>query len=109
MLPKMFIEQWLDIAQTSVLITIALALIYALRLLRIELRNAAQALRDVLSAQREFEERFERVWKRIDAIELRQGVTGNIEGLSKLKRLSDAIEQIMKNADSGDHGEPPQP
>jgi phage shock protein A len=56
-------------AQTIVLVIVAGALIYALQLLRVELRRATQSLREVLTNQKEFERRFERVWVRIDTIE----------------------------------------
>ena len=56
-------------AQTATLATVAAAMIYALNLLRRELRQAAVGLREVLRGQKEMEERLNRMEKRIDALE----------------------------------------
>ena len=90
------IEHWLDITQTAFLVTIALAVIYALKLLRTELRGVIQTLRELLSSQKEFERRIDRVWTRVEAIEFRQGVSGDGDAMSKLKRVADALNQALK-------------
>jgi len=82
-------------AQTAALLTVAAAVIYALILLRTELRQAREGLREVREAfrsQKDLEESIERIWKRIDEIETLQGMRIDFEELSRFKRLIDALE-----------------
>jgi hypothetical protein len=64
-------HEWMDAAQTVVLIVIALVLIYFVHLLRFELRRAATVLGDVIRGQQQLDQNVRRSWERIDAIEAR--------------------------------------
>lgn len=83
---------WLDTAQTSVLFVIAMVLIYSLYLLRIELRQASAGLREVFRGQKEMEDSIERLWKRIDEIEVAKGLRVDFDQVERIKRLLDALE-----------------
>jgi Tfp pilus assembly protein PilN len=61
-------------AQTAALLTVAVAVIYALVLLRSELRQAGAVLRQVMETQSQLQQNVRRVWERIDAVEARMGV-----------------------------------
>ena len=61
-------------AQTATLATVAAAMIYALNLLRKELRQAGAALHEVLRGQKEIEERLNEIEKRLDALEMAKPV-----------------------------------
>jgi predicted DsbA family dithiol-disulfide isomerase len=87
---------WIQAAQTAALLTVAVAIIYVLNLLRTELRRASNALRDVLRNQKEIEESVERIWKRIDEIETAHGLRVDFEELNRIKRLLDALEAAAK-------------
>jgi len=58
-------------AQTAALLTVAVAVIYALVLLRRELKQAASVLAEVISGQKQLDQNVRRSWERIDAIEAR--------------------------------------
>lgn len=58
-------------AQTAALLTVAVAVIYALVLLRNELRQAVTVLRGVQQTQNELNANVRRAWERIDAVEAR--------------------------------------
>jgi hypothetical protein len=66
------IENWLDLAQTACMLTVALALIYMLHLLRVEMRKAVSSLTLMLRGQSELDKNVRRAWERIDAIEARE-------------------------------------
>jgi predicted DsbA family dithiol-disulfide isomerase len=83
-------------AQTAALLTVAVAVIYVLNLLRTEIRRASDAMRGVLRNQKEIEESIERIWKRIDEIETAHGLRIDFEELSRIKRLLDALEAAGK-------------
>jgi predicted DsbA family dithiol-disulfide isomerase len=83
-------------AQTAALLTVAVALIYVLNLLRTEIRRASDAMRGVLRNQKEIEESIERIWKRIDEIETAHGLRIDFDELSRIKRLLDALEAAGK-------------
>jgi Tfp pilus assembly protein PilN len=62
-------------AQTAALLAVAVAVIYALVLLRRELRQAGAVLRQVMETQSQLQQNVRRVWERIDAVEARMSVT----------------------------------
>jgi predicted DsbA family dithiol-disulfide isomerase len=93
--------EWLDTAQTTVLLVLALAVIYALYLLRIELRQASAGLREVFRHQKEIEEAVERLWKRIDEIEVARGLRIDFDQIGRIKRLLDALEAAGGNKPGG--------
>jgi hypothetical protein len=66
------IENWLKLAQTACMLTVALALIYMLHLLRVEIRKAVSSLTLMLRGQSELDKNVRRAWERIDAIEARE-------------------------------------
>ena len=61
-------------AQTAALLTVAIAVIYGLVLLRRELRQAGAVLRGVVNTQNELNANVRRAWERIDAVEGRMSV-----------------------------------
>jgi hypothetical protein len=94
-------------AQTAALLTVAAAVIYALVLLRTELRQAREGLRQVREAfrsQKDIEDSVERIWKRIDEIETLQGMRIDFEELTRFKRLIDALEAAAASV----RNEPPE-
>jgi predicted DsbA family dithiol-disulfide isomerase len=91
--------EMIQAAQTAALLTVAAAMIYVLILLRIEIRRASLAMRDVLRNQKEIEESIERIWKRIDEIETAHGLRIDFDALNRIKRLLDALEAAGKPPD----------
>ena len=85
--------EFLDALQTAVLAVVALALIYALALLRKELKQAGSVLRQVLETQSQLQLNLRRLWERIDALETRQGVQGDVDTFIRMKRLLDVLDQ----------------
>ena len=83
-------------AQTAALLTVAVAVIYVLNLLRKELSRASHALREVFRNQKEIEDSIERIWKRVDEIETSHGLRIDFEELNRVKRLLDALEAAGK-------------
>jgi membrane-anchored glycerophosphoryl diester phosphodiesterase (GDPDase) len=67
----MAFHEWMDAAQTAMLIVIALVLIYFVHLLRNEIRRAASLLAQVIAGQQQLDQNVRRSWERIDAIEAR--------------------------------------
>jgi hypothetical protein len=63
---------WIETTQTAALLTVSGALIYALLLLRREIKNGIATLLELLRSQREMERRIERLWVRIDEMEQRE-------------------------------------
>lgn len=61
-------------AQTAALLTVAIAVIYGLVLLRREIRQAGAVLRGVVNTQNELNANVRRAWERIDAVEARMSV-----------------------------------
>ena len=61
-------------AQTAALLTVAVAVIYALVLLRSELKRAASVLAEVISGQQQLSQNVRRAWERVDAVEARMSV-----------------------------------
>lgn len=82
------------------MVTIAVALIYGLHLLRKEIVGAVRGLQQMMRSQNELNESFERLWKRIDEIELRQGVRNDVELLSRMRRFMDAAEKDQRDPPS---------
>jgi hypothetical protein len=80
------IENWLNLAQTACMLTVALALIYMLHLLRVEIRKAVSSLTLMLRGQSELDKNVRRAWERIDAIEARE------RGLTPAQR-DDSLER----------------
>ena len=89
-------DRLIDAVQTAMLITIAGVLIYSLHLVRKEIQKSVASLSGLFRNQKELEERIERIWKRIDDIEMRQGLRGDVEELARVKRLMDALEAAGK-------------
>jgi len=85
-----------DAAQTAALLTMTGIMLYAVNRLRVELKQASTALNQVLRGHRDVEERIDRLWRRIDEVELRQGLRGDSEQFNRLKRLMEAFEAAMK-------------
>lgn len=86
-------------AQTAALLTVAAAIIYALFMLRRELREMREGLsqvRDAFRSQKDIEDSVERIWKRIDEIETLQGMRIDFEELTRFKRLIDALEAAAR-------------
>ena len=71
-------------AQTAALLTVAVAVIYALVLLRSELKRAASVLSEVINGQKQLDQNVRRGWERIDAVEARMSVIE--ERLNRLER-----------------------
>jgi hypothetical protein len=86
-------EEFIDSIQTAAMIVGDLALIYAIYLLRQELKGATSLLRDVVKTQSQLHQNVRRVWERIDALETRQGIKGDVDTFIRMKRLLDAIEK----------------
>lgn len=80
--------------QTVVLVCLATALIFSLNLMRKEFRGAAKTLKKVVDAELDIRAGIERCWKRIDELEMRQGVRSDGEELGELRRFLDALRAI---------------
>ena len=85
-------DQFIDAVQTAALVVVALGLVYALNLLRRELRSAGAVLRQLVETQNQLQQNVRRVWERIDAIEARHGIEGDADTFIRMKRLLDALE-----------------
>ena len=83
---------FIDLVQTAALVFVCAFLIY-------EVRQGAKALARVYQAERDLHEDFERIWRRIDALEMRQGLNTDVDALARLKRLVDAMEQALQQGD----------
>jgi hypothetical protein len=88
-----FTDQFVDRLQTVVLLVLALGVIYPINLLRAALKEAAELLRDVSKTQGQLHENVRRVWERIDALETRQGIKGDVDTFIRMKRLLDVLER----------------
>jgi hypothetical protein len=86
-------DQFIDIVQAAVLLTVAIMVIWAFNLLRKQLAQTIGELAGLFRTQQDMEERIERIWKRIDDIEMRGGMRGDVEEFSRIKRLLDALEE----------------
>jgi hypothetical protein len=64
---------WVNVAQTTCILVVALGIVYALWILRFELRGAADSLRSVMSHQRELIGAINRAFDRIERIEATHG------------------------------------
>jgi hypothetical protein len=84
-------------AQTAVLLTVAGALIYAVVLLSRELRQAAAGMREMFRAQKELQDSIERIWRRIDEMEVANGLRIDFDQLERIRRLLDALEAAGKD------------
>jgi hypothetical protein len=96
---EMRADQVIDSIQAAALITTSGCVIYAFGLLRRQLRQSVIDLRQLLQSQTELlrtrtemEERIERIWKRIDDIEMRNGLRGDVDELARVKRFMDALD-----------------
>lgn len=67
--PLLHTLELIQAAQTAALVTVAVAVIYALALLRTELKKAATVLAEVIAGQKQLDENVRRSWEHIDAIE----------------------------------------
>lgn len=83
---------FIDEIQTAAIVFAALAQIYAIFLLRKELRGAAGLLQEIAKTQSQLHENVRRVWERVDALETRQGVKGDVDTFIRMKRLMEALE-----------------
>ena len=84
--------QLIDAVQTAGIIVVALAIVYAIHMLRHELRQARLIVRQLVDTQNQTQENVRRVWERIDALEARQGIQGEADTFIRMKRLLDAFE-----------------
>jgi hypothetical protein len=85
-----------DAAQTAALLTMTGIMLYAVNRLRVELKQASSALGKVLNGQKEMHDRINHLWRRIDEIELRQGLRNDGDQLVRLKRLMAAFDAALK-------------
>lgn len=67
--PSLHTLELIQACQTAALVTVAVAVIYALALLRTELRKAATVLAEVIAGQKQLDENVRRSWERIDGVE----------------------------------------
>jgi hypothetical protein len=88
--------QFIDVLQSAILVILILGLIYIIAMVRREMRETAAALREVLHRQQSNHEAIERLWRRIEAVEMRQGINTDVEALARLKRLVDAMETALR-------------
>ena len=65
---------FIDAVQTAALVVSMMAQIYTMRLLRNELRSAADGLKRVLDGQAQTTQSIERVWSHIHEIEVKLGI-----------------------------------
>ena len=89
-------ELALNIAQTLTNVVVAGGLIIIILLLRHEVRHASEVLAQVFQWQQTLS-------KRLDALEMRQGMSNATDSLARLKRLADAIDQAF-NEDKKEQG-----
>jgi|SRR5580698_1008640 hypothetical protein len=87
----------LDATQTALLATIAVGMIYVLVFFGRGIKEAARNLGTTLKRQRDIEVRLERILRRIETIEKRQGLQG--EELSRIKLRLDAVNVEQHQAD----------
>ena len=87
--------QIIDAVQTAALVVVAIAVVYALTRMELELRRAGGTLRTVIERQQEVLAAIEKIWNRIDAIEIRQGLNG-AEEIARFRRMMDALNEASK-------------
>lgn len=105
-------DHLIDLAQTTAILIMIVVLIgaivmqiYLARMLRHGGRNSHdKALNDVLKGQDKIFESIHKLWGRIDEIEMRQGVRGDLDPLRRFMKLSDALAKALK-----DEEQPPSP
>ena len=100
---------FIEAAQTAALLTVAFAIIYALVMVRTELRQIRESLsqvREAFRSQKDIEDSVERIWKRIDELETLQGLRIDFEELTRFKRLIDALEATAKQSRPPDEPKP---
>jgi hypothetical protein len=85
-------DQFIDLVMAATLITVSAAVIIAFNLLRRQLNSSVTELTQLFRSQSEMEKRMERIWKRIDDIEMRQGMRGDVEEFSRIRRFFDALD-----------------
>jgi hypothetical protein len=81
--------------QTAFLVVVALAVIYAVNLLRTELKRAAELVRDAVKNQTELDQNVRRMWERVDALEARYGIHGDVEAYLRIRKLLDAFDDAV--------------
>jgi hypothetical protein len=82
----------IDALQTLTLAVVAALVAYAVLVLRKELKKATSILLDVTRTQAQLHENVRRVWERIDALETRQGIRGDVDTFVRVKRFLDVLE-----------------
>ena len=90
------VDQYVDLIQT---IAILIALVFvsaAYRALDNERSHNEDRLTEVLKAQQEVQAGLERAWKRIDDIETRQGIRGDVDHIAQLHRVIDAMQVALR-------------
>jgi uncharacterized protein YoxC len=88
--------QFIDLLQSGSLVIVTLALCFVLVTVRREMRETAKAMREVLHGQQDVRGDIERLWRRMEAVEMRQGIHTDVDALARLKRLADAIETALR-------------
>ena len=90
------VDQYVDVIQT-IAILIALAYVSAAYgALHSERRHNEDRLTEVLRTQQETNAGLERAWKRIDDIETRQGIRGDVDHIAQLHRVIDAMQVALR-------------
>lgn len=100
-------DHLLDSIQTVVLIVVMGVLIYILHLLRLEVVRGTKTLNDVLKGQDKIFQNISKLWDRINEIEARQGVRGDLDPVRRFMKLSDALARALR--DEEPRSPPPQP
>ena len=77
-------ERYINLAQTIVLIIIAMTQIYMLALLRNQVSKAADFLNRVLESHAQYSVALERVWENIQQIKIRVGLHASDNGVNDL-------------------------
>lgn len=100
-------DHMLDSIQTVVLVVIMGVLIYVLYLLRLEVVRGTQTLNEVLKGQDKIFQNISKLWDRINEIEARQGVRGDLDPIRRFMKLSDALGRALRDEER--RSPPPSP
>lgn len=88
----------LDLAQSFAIVVVMGIFIWAVL-------RATRFLITMIKGQQKLVDEIRTLWRRIDEIELRQGLRGDAVDLARLKRLSDALANGLKDM-NGKQGPP---
>lgn len=96
------LDQYVDIAQTVAIIVAILYVGIGFRQSRAESQRIAESLKALGASQQAVQDaykdtaaRIERIWRRIDAIESRQGIRADVGQIAEMKRILDAIKSAL--------------